>query len=410
MTEIEKPESLQEQKPKSSLRPLLFKAGVLAIVFFAGILVGQGRIAFGFDKQTSLNNQLPANLNYSDVEEVYDVLRANYDGKLSRDELLDGLKAGLAHSSGDPYTEYLNNKDAKQFDEDLNGCLNGVGAQLGKDGDDNIIIVSPIAGFPAAKAGLRPKDIIIEIDGKSTYGMSINDAVEKIRGQVGTKVKLKIIRDKKQEQEFEITREHVCIPSVEYKIENGIGYLKISHFAEDTAGLAQEAANKFKQEDVKGVVLDVRSNPGGLLDAAVDVSSLWLKGKTVLTERRGSEVIKTYSSDGNGILSGIPTVVLINEGSASASEIVAGALKDNKAATLIGEKSYGKGSVQQLQRLKDGSMLKVTVARWYTPSGKNIDKEGIEPSKKVERTEDDYKNDRDPQKDAAAKFLKSKTL
>ena len=182
--------------------------------------------------------------------------------------------------------------------------------------------------------------------------------------------------------------------------------MQITRFGDDTVAKAKQAAEQFKQAGVKGVVVDVRSDPGGLLDASIDVSSLWLQDKTVLTERRGGQVVKTYKSKGTATLAGVPTVVLIDEGSASASEIMAGALRDNNVATLIGAKSFGKGSVQQLVKFLEGDELKVTIARWYTPSGKNIDGQGIEPDQKVERTDEDFKAGRDPQLDAALQFLK----
>jgi len=185
-----------------------------------------------------------------------------------------------------------------------------------------------------------------------------------------------------------------------------IGYLQITEYSDDTARLAKEAAAKFKQANVHGVILDVRGNPGGYLDAAVDLSSLWLSNKTVLTERRGGIVVQTFKSQGSAPLAGIPTVVLIDEGSASASEITAGALRDNKAATLIGVTSFGKGSVQDIQDLQGGAQIKVTIARWYTPSGKNIDKQGIKPDQEVKRSDADIKADKDPQLDAATAFLK----
>ena len=183
--------------------------------------------------------------------------------------------------------------------------------------------------------------------------------------------------------------------------------MTISRFSDDTGVLASKAASDFKSKGVKGVVLDLRGNPGGYLDAAVDVSSLWLpNGKTVLQERRDGKVVKTYKSTGNDTLQGIPTVVLIDDGSASASEITAGALHDNGVASLIGVKSFGKGSVQEPQARTDGSLLKITVARWYTPNGKNIDKEGISPDQKVDRSLDDIKANKDPQLDAATAKLK----
>lgn len=399
----------QKHKNKISFKQLL-SGGLAAVGIFAlGIGIGSGRINVGPDAafRRSVSSNLPADLNYASVEQVYDSLRANYDGELTAEELMDGLKEGLAKSTGDPYTEYMSPQAAKEFNEDLNGSFSGIGAELSKD-EDVIVIVSPIAGFPAEKAGLRPKDIIAEINGESAYDLSVNEAVKKIRGPAGTTVTLKLIRNNSEQIEVEIKREQITIPSVTYEIlPDNIGYLKVSRFSDDTNGLAAEAANAFKAANVKGVILDVRSNPGGLLESAVDLSDLWLdKGKTILQEKRGETVVKTYVAKTAPVLKGVPTVVLINEGSASASEITAGALKDNDAAALLGEKSFGKGSVQSLIQLGDGAVLKVTIARWFTPSGKNIDKEGIEPDQEVKTTEEDYAANRDPQKDAAINFLK----
>lgn len=400
----------QQKKPDkvSSFARGFFIAISIAAIFLLGVGVGQGRVSLGGRAgKLSRNTKLPNDLDYSTVETVYDSLRANYDGELEQNKLLDGLKAGLAESTGDPYTEYLNADAAQQFKDDLNGTFSGIGAELSKE-KESIVVISPISGFPAERAGLRPRDVIVEINGESAYDLSITEAVTKIRGEQGTEVKLKVIRDQKQELEFTIVRETIKIPSVTSEVlEGNIGYLKITRFAEDTVALSREAATKFKQASVKGVILDVRSDPGGLLDASIAVSNIWLpKGKTVLQEKRGDVVIRTYTATSQPILEGMPTVVLINGGSASASEIVAGALKDNKAATIIGEKSYGKGSVQQLVQLRGDSVLKVTIARWYTPGGKNIDKEGISPDQEVKRTDEDFTANRDPQKDAAIQFLK----
>jgi len=398
--------SITRPLKRGTFKRVLFSSLALLLVFTLGINVGNGRLAIGANKPVS--SELPDNLDYSSVEAIYDKLRANYDGELDQSALLDGLKQGLASASGDPYTEYFNSKDAKEFDDELNGSFTGIGAELGKRADGGIEIISPIAGFPAEKAGLKAKDLIAEIDGKSTIGLTVTEAVNKIRGEAGTKVTLKIVRNNAQELNFEITRAQITIPSVKHEIVDGnIGVITISRFGPDTVQLAKEAADSFKQANVKGVILDLRSDPGGLLDAAVGVSSLWLdKSQTVLLEKRDGKVVKTYHATGNPVLKGVKTVVLINDGSASASEITAGALKDNNAATLIGAKSYGKGSVQQLLQLGDGSMLKVTSAHWFTPSGKGIDKSGLEPDQKVERSDDDIKNNKDPQKDAAIQSLR----
>ena len=394
---------------KSSINTALIIFGFTAI-FLLGLFIGNGRINVGDNlklHQTSSNKNLPANLNYSTVEAIYDKLKQDFDGELKEDQLIDGLKKGLVEAAGDQYTEYMNTKEAEDFQSSLDGSFSGIGAELGEE-KGAIVIVAPISGFPADKAGIRAKDVLVKINDESALDLSVSEAVTKIRGPEGTKVKIKVVRDGKQELDFDITRQQITIPSVEYSIdENNIGYMKISRFSEDTASLSQKAANEFKSKNVKGVIVDLRNDPGGLLDASVDVSSIWLpKDKVILEEKRGGKTIKTYKSTGTNILGGIPTVVLINEGSASASEITAGALKDNGAAQLVGNKSYGKGSVQQVSPLNEGGVLKITVARWYTPNGKNINEEGIEPDKKVEITDENIKDKQDPQKQAAIELLK----
>ncbi len=393
------------QPKKNRFGRFILTVVAASAIFFAGWGIGSGRITFSaFQELDSQNGALPASLDMSSVQEVYRALRDNYDGQLDTNKLLDGMKSGLAQSTGDPYTEYLNKEQAADFRNDLNGTFSGIGAELGKE-DGNIVIVSPIAGYPAQKAGLQAKDIIVSIDDKPTTNMSLSEAVNNIRGPSGTPVKLKIVRAG-AEQDITITRESITIPSVKSEVKDGIGYMTISTFSEDTPGLARQAAQDFKRQNVRGVVLDVRGNPGGLLDGSVDIASLWLpKGAVILTEQRAGKVIKTYNASGSAVLQGVPTVVLIDESSASASEILAGALQDNKAATLIGTTSYGKGSVQNLIQLPSGGVLKVTIARWYTPEGQNIDKEGIAPDTKVDRSIDDIKAGRDPQKDAAVQKL-----
>lgn len=380
---------------------------VLLAVFGAGVLVGDGQVQLRFLPAAQTQNaSLPAHLDYSSVNEVYDTLKANYNGKLTQAQLLDGLKEGLAQATKDPYTEYFNANDAKQFEKQLNNSFSGIGAMLGKDGDGNVIIVSPIKGFPADKAGLQPQDAIASINGESTEGMAPDIAAGKIRGPKGTKVTLKVVRHKTSTLTFAIIRDDIQIPSVTTKILDGnIGYIQIRTFADDTSQLATTAAEAFRQQHVRGIVLDLRNNPGGLLDSAVNVSSLWLPSGTTILAEKGTNGDTTYRASGNDILHGIPTVVLINEGSASASEITAGALHDNKAARLIGTKSYGKGVVQQLISFHDGSELKVTIASWYRPNGQNINKQGITPDQPVTISGNASSDSNDVQLKAAQVYL-----
>lgn len=379
---------------------------IAVAIFGVGWATGSGAISIQQYKPVSRNGGLPDKLDYSSIDTIYKSLKDNFDGELNEADLLEGLKSGLAKATGDPYTEYLNPEGAEQFNQELDGTFEGIGAQLGKDADNNIIIISPIAGYPAEKAGLKPKDVIAEINGEPAFDMTISEAVDRIRGEKGTDVKLGIVSSG-EFKEVSITREQIDIPSVESEIKDGIGILTIARFGDDTVRLARQAASEFKNANVRGVVLDLRSNPGGYLEGAVDIASLWLdNGATILTERRDNVVVKTFKSRGTAVLEGVKTVVLINEGSASASEIVAGALRDNNAATIVGRTSFGKGSVQQPINLRDGGLLKITIARWFTPSGSNIDKEGIKPDEDVEITSEDIVNDRDPQLDAALKSLK----
>lgn len=377
------------------------------VVFAVGTAYGQGRFDHFLPHRHNVGTTLPKELNYSSVDEVYQALKDNYDGTLTADQLTDGLKHGLATATKDPYTVYFTAKEANDFTNMLNQTFSGIGAELGQDKDGYIIIATPIAGQPAEKAGLKSQDIITKIDGKSATGISIEEAVTKIRGKEGTKVALEVVRDHKTTLNFTITRGNITIPSVTTKMLDGnIGYIQISSFANDTVSLAVKAAQDFKSKNVKGIVLDLRNDGGGLLDAAVRVSSLWLApGTNIMTEKQGSTVKQNYAALGGDDLHGIPTVILVNSGSASASEITTGALRDNKAAYVIGEKTYGKGVVQQLINFRDGSQLKVTVASWYRPNGQSINHQGITPDKTVKISDEDLKAKNDTQLQAAQAYL-----
>ncbi len=354
--------------------------------------------------KNTANSSLGRNLDFSSTEQVYDLLKQKFDGKLSYSDLEAGMKKGLVEAAGDPYTVYLSPKDAKEFSEDLNGTFSGIGAELGKR-DDKIVVISPLSGSPSEKAGLRPGDQIVSINGADVTKLSVDAVVNKIRGDVGSEVTIGVVRNG-EAKEYKIVRAQINVPSVETKILPGnIGYMKITRFGDDTAELAKKGAAEFKEKKVTGVILDLRNNGGGLLSSSVDVAGVFLDNKVVVEEKTGGKVTSSLKTGDNPPLGGVPTVVLINGGSASASEILAGALSDHKAAKLLGEKTFGKGSVQELLDLEDGGKLKVTVARWFTPNGKNIDKAGIKPDIEVKLTDDDYNKNRDPQLEAAKRAL-----
>ncbi len=379
-------------------------AVVVALLLFAsGWVFGRGDVGLNGLRSGSIGQKAG---DFNDVNEVVQTLKDNFDGTVDDTKLMDSIKSGVAKSADDPYTEFFNEADSKAFNDELSGSFEGIGAELGKDDANSIVIITPIAGSPAEAAGVKSKDIIVKIDDNLVTDMSIAEAVKLIRGKAGTDVKLTLARDGKK-VEITVKRAQISVPSVKWEIKDGLCVITLSRFGEDTSKLTLQAANECRAANVRGVVLDMRGNPGGLLDSAVKVSSLWLQsGKTILLEKRGSKVEKTLKASGTPVLKGIKTVVLINGGSASASEITAGALRDNEAATLIGEKSYGKGSVQQILQLQGGGTLKVTIARWFTPNDKNIDKEGIKPDTEVKLTEEDVKASRDPQMDAAKAYLK----
>ena len=349
----------------------LWQCMVLVLIALAvGVYVGENSF-----------NLLPGSqqkLNLTSVQKTYDVLRQKYDGKLDTNKLIEGANRGMVDAAGDPYTVFMNKREAAEFNKDLDGTFSGIGAELDKR-DGQLLVVTPLDGSPAKAAGLKPLDAILRVNGEDTTKWSIDQAVSKIKGKEGTTVKLTLLRDGNI-VEATITRAVINVPSVKREIKGDIGIIKISRFGDDTANLARSAAIYFKDNGVNKVVLDLRGNGGGYLQSAQDVSSLWVgEGKTIVTERRHGKIVENHKANGNPILKDIPTIVLINGGSASASEIVAGALRDNGVAKLLGETSFGKGSVQTAVDLSGGALLKVTIARWYTPKGKNINKEGIKP-------------------------------
>ncbi len=348
-----------------------------------------------------------ASIDMSSLQETYNKLAANYDGTLNKNDLIQGANRGMVAAAGDAYTTYFSPSEATDFNNSLSGNIGGgIGAEIGLK-NDQLTINRPLADNPAIKAGLLAGDIILKVNDESTTGWTVDQAVGVIRGDAGTTVKLTIQRGT-DTKDYTVTRAIINNPSVYSTIVNELGTITISRFDGETGALAKAAAQDFVKKGVKSVILDLRYNGGGYVSAAVDVAGLWLDNQVIVTERTGTNgatIKDTLKSGSDAILKGIPTVVLVNGESASASEIVAGALQDNKAAKLVGEKTYGKGSVQEPLQLSGGAELKVTVARWYTPNGKNITKEGITPDVTATLTQTDINNSVDPQVDAAKKAL-----
>lgn len=330
------------------------------------------------------------------MKEAYRQLAANYDGDLDANKLSDGAARGMVKAVGDDYTTFLDKEEAAEFNKSLNGEVSGIGAEIGvRNLQPTVLRV--LDDSPAKKAGLKTGDIFVAVNGTSVAGETASGVADKVTGEAGTTVKLTMRRGS-ESLNFSITRAQISDPSVRWSVSDDIGILTISRFDDNTGSLARKAAKEFIDKGVKGVIVDLRNNGGGYLTAAQEVASLWLdSGKTVVTEKSRGQVTETVKASGNPTLKGKKTIVLVNGSSASASEIVAGALKDYQAATLVGEKTFGKGTVQKVINLSDDRILKVTVARWYTPQDRNITKEGIQPNQTVKMSSDDNNAGRDPQ-------------
>lgn len=339
-------------------------------------------------------------IDLSSVQKTYQELIANYDGKLDTQKLIYGANRGLVEAAGDPHTSYMDPDEAKEFDKSLSGQIGGgIGAEIGLR-NNKPTIIKPLENSPAQKAGIKAGEVIVKVNDESSSDWSVDKVVSKIRGEIGTSVKLTLLSEG-QTREVSVVRQNIVSPAVESEVDGEIGILKVNRFGDDTVSLSRKYASEFVEKGVKKVILDLRNNPGGTVGAAQGLLGIWLDNQIAMTERRGSEIVKTLRTTGAPILGNMKTVVLINGNSASASEITAGALREYGKATLVGQKSYGKGSVQIVLGLPGGSQMKVTEARWYTPKGKNIDKTGIEPDVKIDLSSDDINNNVDPQMDKA---------
>ena len=391
----------------------LFISLLLVGIFSIGFYIGNNNrpsfpiLAYSGGNKEVLDKNSEDYFDFNLYFEVWNSLKTEHvDKNMIKDkELFYGSLEGLAAATNDPYTTFMDPELSAEFYEDLSGTFEGIGAEIGIR-DEIITIVAPLDGMPAQKAGLRSGDKIYAINGESALGLTVNGAVKKIRGEKGTEVTLTIIRDKSKPMEVKVVRDQIIVASVKSELkDNGVYYISVSNFNDDTEKLFSQAISDILLKSPKGIVLDLRNNPGGYLDTAISMASEWVKEGPIVAEQFGENKRSEHFSNGNARLAGIKTVVLINEGSASASEIVAGALRDYKKATIIGKQSFGKGSVQTIEDLSDGSSLKITVAKWLTPEGDYIHDKGIAPQIEVNLSEDDFNNKRDPQLDRAFEFI-----
>jgi len=340
--------------------------------------------------------------------EAWSFLNDKFYGEIPADsERVYGAIRGMVASFGDQNTAFIDPTRAAVMSENISGSFEGIGATIRLDEVGRLIVVDPIPERPAFKAGLRPDDIILEVDGQSIENLSLFEAVLLIRGPAGSEVVLTVFREGQLKPfEIAIVREEIEIEVVESEmLSDDIGYVRLAQFSNGAADKIFEEATDLIDQGASSLVFDLRSNPGGLLSEAVAVSSLFLDEGTVVIERLKDQEDKRFEVDGRHLDVNIPLVVLVNAGSASASEIVAGAIQDHERGTVLGEQTFGKGSVQLPHNLSDGSELRVTIAEWLTPAGRQIHGEGIAPDIVVEMTIEDYEQELDPQLDKAIELL-----
>ena len=386
---------------------------LISFVFMLGWNAGVNHtyVKQGLAPQTTVRdpNGKTETVNMEVFWDTWNILSANYvdPHSLVTEEMMYGAIKGMVASIHDPYTNFMTPKENKEFRESLQGHLQGIGAELTlKNG--MLTVISPLKGSPAQKAGIQPEDIIYMINGETTDDLILEQAVLKIRGEKGTAVNLTIIRKGYREPiEMTIIRDDINVNSIDWEMNGDIAIIEINQFGDTTNNEFSKAISAILAKRPKGVVLDLRYNGGGYLDGAIDIVSEFLeKEKVVTIKKRNPEEDEMIYVNGQARMINIPLAVLINKGSASASEIVAGAIQDHNRGIVIGENSFGKGTVQTVENLIGGSSLRVTIAKWFTPNDQNINETGITPDIVIERTTEDFDHNRDPQMTKALEYLR----
>lgn len=403
----------ENRKERNSRRPTEVTlsttvfGSILALVVGYGIGLNWDNIWTSFKPYLGFKNDASDTLNLSSVQNLYNVLKENYDGDIDKNELIIGAKKGMVEALGDEYTQYMDSAEASDYKSALEGDIEeaGVGISFAKR-ENYVRVIRTLPDNPARKAGVLAGDIIYAINDEEVWNLDTDVIGQKLRGEAGSEVKLTVVRNNKK-IDFTLVREEINNVSADIVYEDNIAVLSVYRFSKDTGTLVRKLANEAKGKNISGIIVDLRGNGGGYVNAARDMLGLWIDGENVVTQKsRTFGESRTIAPRGEAILKDMKTVVLINNGTASASEIVAGALKDYEKATIVGEKSYGKGVVQTMLSVDGANLLKVTTAHWYTPKGSTINKTGIEPDFVVERTYEQINKDEDPQLNKARELLK----
>ncbi len=397
------------------------------IIFGAGLIIGAGLFYAGFrfgwyKLPVEERYVLPPNPENKELLSVnmnvfWDSIRLLKEkhfkiSEIKDQDLLYGAIKGVVGALDDPYSTFFNPSDAKKFEEDIQGSFGGIGAEIGIR-NNQLLIIAPLKGNPAEAAGLKAGDKILKVDDTLTTNLTIEEAVKLIRGEVGSMVTLLILREGWDEaREFNIKRGLVVVPTLDSEIKNeGIVHFKLYNFNANAPQLFYQDSLKALSQGARGVVLDLRNNSGGLLDVATNIAGWFLeRGEVIVRERFRFGEERVLRASGPAVFAEVPTVVIVNGGSASASEIVAGALRDNRGIRLVGEKTFGKGTVQEIENLSDGSSIKISVAEWLTPNGTQIEGNGLNPDFEIKLTDEDIKQERDPQLDKALEILEEEIL
>ncbi len=389
----------------------IFALIVLGLVFYGGVEIGKKyypsiNLIEGLENKES---GIPPDVDFSLFWDAWRIIQTDYlkNNDLDRQKMVYGAIEGLVDSLDDPHSVFFSPERADRFLDDTGGSFSGVGMEIGIR-KKVLTIIAPLKGTPAYNAGLKAGDMILEIDGETTEDLAIEEAVGKIRGEKGTEVVLNIYRDSfEKPRDFSVIRDTIIIPSSEVNfLENNIAHLKLMNFNENAPNAFYNSALEIAGRNSSGIILDLRNNPGGYLEISVHIASWFLNsGEVVVRQNIKGIEEDVLRSSGNEAFSEVPIVILVNEGSASASEILAGALRDNRGVKMVGKKTFGKGSVQVMEKLFDDSMIKLTIAEWLTPNGISINNNGLEPDYEVDLPEDWQEGDDDPQLDKAVEIL-----